>query len=86
MPGSYDIVVKRSAVKELRNIPPPHSGRILEAIKMLASDPRPRGCEKLSRRHAYRIRVGAYRIVYTIGDDVLVIEIIKVAHRREAYR
>jgi mRNA interferase RelE/StbE len=86
MPESYDIVVKRSAAKELRAIPPPHRGRILNAIKRLASDPRPPGCEKLSRRHAFRIRVGAYRIVYTSRDDVLVIEIIKVAHRREAYR
>ena len=86
MPASYDIVVKRSAAKELRTIPPPHSGRILKAIKKLASDPRPPGCEKLSRRHAYRIRVGTYRIVYTIRDDVLVIETIKVAHGREAYR
>ncbi|MBW2261350.1 MAG: type II toxin-antitoxin system RelE/ParE family toxin [Deltaproteobacteria bacterium] len=86
MPESYDVVVKRSAAKELRAIPPPHSGRILKAIKRLASEPRPPGCEKLSRRHCYRIRVGAYRIVYTMQDDVLVIEIIKVAHRREAYR
>jgi mRNA interferase RelE/StbE len=86
MPGSYDIVVKRSAAKELKAIPAVHAGRILEAIGRLASEPRPRGCEKLSRRHAYRIRVGAYRIVYTIKDDVLVVEIVKVAHRREVYR
>jgi mRNA interferase RelE/StbE len=53
----------------------------------LADDPRPHGAKKLvGADRTYRIRVGDYRIVYEIGDEVLVVLVIRVAHRREAYR
>jgi mRNA interferase RelE/StbE len=51
----------------------------------LAEDPRPPGCTKLSGREAYRVRQGDYRIVYTVEDDALVVEVVKVGHRRDLY-
>ncbi|PAP77201.1 type II toxin-antitoxin system RelE family toxin [Rubrivirga marina] len=87
MPGRYRIEVKRSAAKEIRAI-----GRmkdrqsVVDRIGALADDPRPPGCTKLTGRGAYRVRQGEYRIVYTVADDVLVVEVVKVGNRRDVYR
>ena len=58
----------------------------MQAIDKLALVPRPPGCKKLKGRDAYRIRIGEYRVIYEIHDDVLIVLIIRVAHRREAYK
>ena len=61
--------------------------KIVDAIQSLAIEPRPPACKKLAGRNApYRLRVGNYRIVYTVNDGEIVVEIIKVGHRREVYR
>jgi mRNA interferase RelE/StbE len=60
--------------------------RIAAAILTLADNPRPRGCKKLTGQDLYRVRVGDYRVVYEIHDDVLVVLVVRVAHRREAYK
>ena len=60
--------------------------RILKRIEGLADDPRPEGCEKLTDRERYRIRQGDYRIVYEVQDDARFVTVVKIAHRREAYR
>ncbi|PIQ61442.1 MAG: addiction module antitoxin [Bacteroidetes bacterium CG12_big_fil_rev_8_21_14_0_65_60_17] len=60
--------------------------RINERIQGLATDPRPQDCEKLSGRPCYRIRQDDYRIVYEIKDDVLLIHIMKVGHRKDINR
>ena len=60
--------------------------RIIDALERLKCNPRPAGCKKLKGRDAYRIRVGDYRVVYEIRDNVLVILVIRVAHQREAYQ
>ena len=60
--------------------------RILERIESLRDDPRPVGCEKLSVQERYRIRQGNYRILYEILDLEVVVEVVKVGHRREVYR
>jgi mRNA interferase RelE/StbE len=86
MTGSYEILIRRSAEKEIRDLPHEVRSRVVERIRALASSPRPAGCEKLAGRDAYRIRVGLYRIVYTIEDRRLVIEVVRVAHRKDAYR
>ena len=52
----------------------------------LADDPRPYGCKKLSGEDAYRIRVGDYRIVYSIYDDIVTVEVIRINHRKEVYK
>lgn len=83
---SYKILVKSSAVKELRSIPKHDLQRITDRIFSLANDPRPPGSEKLSGQERYRIRQGNYRIVYSIHDDELTIWVVRVGHRREVYR
>ena len=84
--ASYKIVFKQSVVKDLRSIPTEDIRRILERIDGLADEPRPVGVEKLSGDEKYRIRQGNYRILYTIDDDVIIVTIVKVGHRRDVYR
>jgi mRNA interferase RelE/StbE len=61
--------------------------RALRAVEALADDPRPNGCRKLvGSENAYRIRVGDYRVIYTVDDVILIVAIESVRHRREAYR
>ncbi len=84
--ASYEIVFKTSVAKDLRHIPKTDVRRILDRIEALAENPRPEGCVKLSAIERYRIRQGVYRIVYEIWDVELIVQVVKVAHRREAYR
>ncbi len=84
--ASYKLVFKKSVAKDLRHIPKQDVKRILQCIRSLADDPRPPGCEKLSGQERYRVRQGVYRIIYEIEDARLVVLVVKVAHRREAYR
>ena len=84
--ASYELAFRRSVAKDLRAIPKRDVARILERIRRLASDPRPPGCEKLSGMERYRIRQGAYRILYEIEDNTVTVTVVKVAHRREMYR
>lgn len=83
--AKYKIEVKKSAAKELKSIPSNDLKRILAKIEMLADDPRPVGCIKLTGEEIYRIRQGNYRILYTIEDDILTVFIVKVGHRRDVY-
>ena len=84
--GSYSLEVKRSAAKEIADLPKVDCQRIVAKIQMLASDPRPRGCEKLSGAEKYRIRQGNYRILYEIADSTRSVIIVKVGNRKEVYR
>ena len=84
---TYRIEVKPQAEKMLARIPHPHRRRIARAIDALAHTPRPAGSIKLAGSDdAYRIRVGDYRIVYQVLDKVLIVYIIRVAHRKDIYR
>jgi len=84
---AYRVELKLSAIKALAAIPNPHRRRVAGAIDGLARQPRPAGCTKLiGADNAYRIRVGNYRIVYQIMDRVLIVWIIRIAHRKDAYR
>jgi mRNA interferase RelE/StbE len=85
---TYALRIKASAAKELEAIDgAPTRRKIVDAIQSLASEPRPPACKKLAGRDAaYRLRVGDYRIVYTVSDREIVVEIIKIGHRREVYR
>ena len=65
----YHIVIDRNAQKQLGKIPPPHFNRIIKAINGLADEPRPVGYRKLTGRPAYRIRIGAYRVIYNIEEN-----------------
>ena len=83
----YKVLIKPSAVKEIESISrKPDRQRIVERISALANDPRPQGSRKLSGLGRYRLRQGPYRIVYAIEDDVLVVYVVKVGHRKDVYR
>lgn len=84
--AEYRLVFKRSVAKDLRVVPRKDLSRILKRITGLATDPRPPGCEKLAGGERYRIRQGIYRIIYIVNDDEVCVVVVKVAHRREAYR
>jgi len=81
---TYDIEIKRSALKFLRRLDKPTIKKIKDAIDKLANDPRPFGYKKLvDEEGLYRIRVGNYRIIYEIHDTVLLIVVLRLARRRE---
>lgn len=83
----YAVSFRRSAEKDLRRLDDATQRRILRAASGLAREPRPAGCRKLhGSESGFRIRVGDYRIVYTVDDEVLVVAIERVRHRREVYR
>ena len=86
MPGSYSLRIKRSAERELRNLPKTDLERVVRRIQRLAQEPRPARCEKLFGQNGYRVRQGDYRILYTVDDERRVVEILKIGHRREVYR
>ncbi len=81
----YSLLFRESVAKDLRDIPKKDVQRILKRIKALADEPRPHGCEKLVDRERYRLRQGRYRILYEIQDRILIVLIVKVAERSEAY-
>ena len=84
--ASFELRFKSSVAKDLRGIPRGDVQRILARIEALRNDPRPTDCEKLSGQERYRVRQGHYRILYRVADTALVVEIVKVGHRREVYR
>ena len=84
--GSYKILIKPSAVKEIEAIPQRDRQRLIAQIQGLASDPRPPGSKKLSGQDKFRLRQGVYRIVYSVNDDGPSLLIVKVGHRKEVYR
>jgi mRNA interferase RelE/StbE len=83
---NYALVIERSAQKGLAKISPPHRERIIHAIESLSVDPRPAGAKKLRQRDAWRIRVGTYRVLYEIHDQQVMVLVVRIRHRREAYR
>lgn len=84
--ASYRLAISKSVAKDMRALPNQDVVRILGRIKSLTDDPRPVGCEKLSGQERYRVRQGSYRIIYQIRDDLLLVTIVKVGHRRDVYK
>ena len=85
--AKYAIEFRRSAQKDLDRLDARTGERVLHAIAELGDEPRPPGCGKLKGgSNAYRIRVGDYRVIYSVKDAVLVVAIERVRHRREVYR
>ena len=85
--ASYRIEWKRSAQRELRKLPRPMIEKVAVAVEKLAYNPRPHGARKLVNSDiTYRLRVGDYRIVYDIFEKKLIIEILRVRHRKDAYK
>ncbi len=82
----YRIYFKKSVEKDFTGIPTKDLRKILHRIEMLAENPRPMGCEKLTGEERYRVRQGRYRILYSVQDAELTVWVVKVAHRKDAYR
>ena len=83
----YKLRIKKSAAKELESISrKADRQRIASRIQSLAENPRPQGCKKLSGSERYRIRQGAYRIIYAIEDQELIVYVVKIGDRKSFYR
>jgi mRNA interferase RelE/StbE len=83
----YRVQLKKPVHKVLSRLPKDLLRRIAAAIDALALDPRPSGCKKLAGKYDhFRVRVGDWRIIYTIEDDVLVVTVVEIAPRGDAYR
>ena len=83
----YRLLIKPSAVKDIEAIPLKRDRqRVVERISKLAENPRPSGSEKISGQEKYRVRQGRYRILYAIEDQDLLVQVVKVGHRKDVYR
>ena len=83
--SGYRVEISSAAVRALRRVDPAHGPRLQGAIGLLAQDPRPPGARALRGRPGYRVRVGPYRILYTVADDVLLIVVVTLGHRGDVY-
>ncbi|MEL7315348.1 MAG: type II toxin-antitoxin system RelE/ParE family toxin [Cyanobacteria bacterium J06559_3] len=84
---TYRIEFAKNATKQFKALPANEQHRLKPKIDALAAEPRPAGVVKLSgEENLYRIRVGNYRIIYTIEDKQLLVLVLKLGHRREIYR
>ena len=81
----YSILVTKTAQKQLDKLSDEVVNTLLEAIMELADNPRPNGCKKLKGRDGYRIRKGNYRVIYDVFDEILVIEVLALGHRKDIY-
>lgn len=82
----YTIVIKRSAEEEMDRLPARTFDRVAQGILRLERDPGPKGSKRLRGVQDYRLRVGEYRVLYSIDDQKRVVEVIAVGHRRDVYR
>ena len=83
----YRVLLERGAERHLARLSSEIHGRVIVAIQALANNPRPPGCRKLvGSKNDWRIRVGGYRVIYEIADEVRVVRVNRVRHRREVYR
>ncbi|MCA1707155.1 MAG: type II toxin-antitoxin system RelE/ParE family toxin [Actinobacteria bacterium] len=83
---TYRIEVHPAAARALRKLDPSVRPRIQGAIALLGQNPRPPTARALRGRPGFRVRVGDYRVIYTINDDVLLVVVVALGHRRDIYR
>ena len=83
--STYRVELRPAAARALGKLDPPAQRRVRGAIALLAQDPRPPGARALQGRPGLRVRVGDYRIVYTVEDDVLLVVVVRLGHRRDVY-
>lgn len=84
---AYRVEIKESARKALADLPKADQKRIQVKIDALGEVPRPHGVKKVKGPEGFlRIRVGDYRVIYLVQDQVLLVLVVRISHRREAYR
>jgi len=87
MKRPYELLIEHAAERDLRKLPRDAFERVIAALKKLANTPRPPGSKKLAgAREAWRIRIGTYRVLYLVDDERRAVLVLRVRHRREAYR
>ena len=85
--ADYEVTFARSARRELERLALPLAARIISRIEELAQEPRPRRARKLhGKQNLWRVRIGDYRIVYSVDDRQRVVDVVRIRHRREAYQ
>jgi mRNA interferase RelE/StbE len=85
--ASYKLEISATAERQLRKLPARDARRVVEAIEALATDPRPSGCRKLGGyEDVFRVRVGTYRVLYSVDDKRIIVIVLKIGHRRDVYR
>jgi mRNA interferase RelE/StbE len=85
--ADYRLLIKPSAMEEIEAVSTKRDRqRIVRRIAALATEPRPRGCEKLAgATSVYRVRQGRYRVLYSVDDSARTVDVLKVGHRRDVY-
>jgi mRNA interferase RelE/StbE len=83
--SNYSVVLSKKAQKQLDKYTDDIAEPLINAITELENNPHPNGSLKLKGRDGYRIRVGNYRIIYEIIDNLLIIDIITIGHRKDIY-
>ena len=85
--ADYRVIVKPSADKELRRLPPEIQRHVVAVLRELAANPRPSGVVKMQGDYnLWRVRVGQYRVVYEIHDARILILVLRIGHRKDVYR
>lgn len=83
---NYNVQIRRSAEKEIEKLPKKDRQKVIEKIGGLRENPHPSGVKKLSGEEKYRLRQGNYRILYELHDAIVIVVVVKVADRKDAYR
>jgi mRNA interferase RelE/StbE len=83
----YDVVLSKTAEKNLSKLPPKIIAIIIPVLELLGENPRPIGCKKLRGfSDLWRVRVGNYRVIYSIEDKILLVDIREIGHRKDIYK
>jgi mRNA interferase RelE/StbE len=83
---NYQVFIRRPAQKSLLALPKHDYEIVRDATFALSANPRPHGCKKLNARDGWRIRVGQYRVIYTIDDGMRLVRVTHIGHRGDIYR
>ena len=83
---TYHVEVTASAFRSLKKLDTNDRPRIHGAIALLGKDPRPPGSRPMKGRPGFRVRVGDYRILYTVNDTIVTVVVVAIGHRRDIYR
>ena len=85
--GRFRVRISRVAERQLKKLPPEGRGRVVRAVRALADDPLPRGSRRLTGYDdVFRIRIGPYRVLYSVTASTLTVLVLKIGHRRDVYR
>ena len=82
----YEVRIRKSAIKQLSNLPSKEALWLSKELNKLGNDPRPSGCRQLQGyKNLYRIRVGNYRAIYTVDEEILIVEVTQIGARKDIY-